>query len=65
MYQKVKSPVEVVVGTLKMTGDLQGPGPRACWPWGRSLPTWARACTTRQVLRDGTPAESGLTAARL
>ena len=28
MYQKVKSPVEVVVGTLKMTGDLQGPDPR-------------------------------------
>ncbi len=28
MYQKVKSPVEVVVGTLKLTGDLQGPNPR-------------------------------------
>ena len=28
MYQKVKSPVEVVVGTLKLTGDLQGPSPR-------------------------------------
>ncbi len=28
MYQKVKSPVEVVVGTLRLTGDLQGPDPR-------------------------------------
>ena len=28
MYQKVKSPVEVVVGTLRMVGDLQGPDPR-------------------------------------
>jgi len=30
MYQKVKSPVEVVVGTLKLTGDMDGPDPR----WG-------------------------------
>ena len=30
MYQKVKSPVEVVVGTLKLTGDMNGPDPR----WG-------------------------------
>jgi len=30
MYQKVKSPVEVVIGTLKLTGDLAGPDPR----WG-------------------------------
>ena len=28
MYQKVKSPVEVVVGTLRLTQDLQGPDPR-------------------------------------
>ena len=28
MYQKVKSPVEVVVGTLRLTGDLEGPDPR-------------------------------------
>ena len=28
MYQKVKSPVEVVVGTLITTQDLQGPDPR-------------------------------------
>ena len=28
MYEKVKSPVEVVVGTLRLTGDLQGPDPR-------------------------------------
>ena len=28
MYQKVRSPVEVVVGTLRLTGDLQGPSPR-------------------------------------
>ena len=28
MYQKVKSPVEVVVGTLRLTGDLHGPDPR-------------------------------------
>ena len=28
MYQKVKSPAEVVVGTLRLTGDLQGPDPR-------------------------------------
>ena len=28
MYEKVKSPVEVVVGTLRMTGDLRGPDPR-------------------------------------
>ena len=28
MYQKVKSPAEVVVGTLRMVGDLQGPDPR-------------------------------------
>lgn len=28
MYQKVKSPAEVVVGTLKLVGDLQGPDPR-------------------------------------
>ena len=27
-FQKVKSPVEVVVGTLRLTGDLQGPDPR-------------------------------------
>ena len=27
-FKKVKSPVEVVVGTLRMTGDLQGPDPR-------------------------------------
>ena len=28
MYQKVKSPAEVVVGTFRLTGDLQGPDPR-------------------------------------
>ena len=28
LYQKVKSPAEVVVGTLRLTGDLQGPDPR-------------------------------------
>ncbi len=28
MYEKVKSPVEVVVGTLHLTGDLRGPDPR-------------------------------------
>ena len=28
MYEKVKSPVEVVVGTLKLTEDLQGPDAR-------------------------------------
>ena len=28
MYRKVKSPAEVVVGTLRLTGDLQGPDPR-------------------------------------
>ena len=28
MHQKVKSPVEVVVGTLGLTGDLPGPDPR-------------------------------------
>ena len=27
-YQKVRSPIEVVVGTLKLTEDLQGPDPR-------------------------------------
>ncbi len=27
-FAKVKSPVEVVVGTLRLTGDLQGPDPR-------------------------------------
>ena len=27
-YQKVKSPVEVVVGTLRSTGDLTGPNPK-------------------------------------
>ena len=30
IYRKVKSPVEVVVGTLKLTGDMNGPDPR----WG-------------------------------
>ena len=30
MYRKVKSPVEVVVGTLRLTGDMNGPDPR----WG-------------------------------
>ena len=30
MYKKVRSPVEVVVGTLRLTGDLSGPDPR----WG-------------------------------
>ena len=29
-YNKVKSPIEVVIGTLKLTGDLNGPDPR----WG-------------------------------
>jgi len=28
MHQKVKSPIEVVVGTLKLTQDMQGPDPR-------------------------------------
>ena len=28
MYQKVKNPVEVVVGTLRMTKEIQGPDPR-------------------------------------
>jgi uncharacterized protein (DUF1800 family) len=28
MYKKVKNPVEVVVGTLRLTKDLQGPDPR-------------------------------------
>ncbi len=28
MYRKVKSPVEVVVGTLRLTGDMGGPDPR-------------------------------------
>ena len=27
-YQKVRSPVEVVVGTLRMVGDMHGPDPR-------------------------------------
>ena len=30
MYRKVKSPAEVVVGTLRLTGDMSGPDPR----WG-------------------------------
>ena len=30
MYKKVKNPVEVVAGTLRVTGDLNGPDPR----WG-------------------------------
>ena len=30
LYCKIKSPVEVVIGTLKLTGDLEGPDPR----WG-------------------------------
>ena len=30
LYRKIKSPVEVVIGTLKLTGDLEGPDPR----WG-------------------------------
>ena len=28
MYKKVKSPIEVVVGTLKLTGDMEGGDPR-------------------------------------
>ena len=28
MYRKVKNPTEVVVSTLRLTGDLQGPDPR-------------------------------------
>ena len=28
LYQKVRNPAEVVVGTLRLTGDLQGPDPR-------------------------------------
>ena len=28
MYEKIKSPAEVVVGTLRLTGDLQKPDPR-------------------------------------
>ena len=28
MYKKVKSPTEVVVGTLRLTGDMKGPDPR-------------------------------------
>ena len=28
MYRKVKSPIDVVVGTHRLTGDLQGPDPR-------------------------------------
>ena len=31
MYQKVRSPAEVVAGTLRLTGDLSGPDPR--WGW--------------------------------
>ena len=31
MYQKVKSPVEVVVGTLRLTQDMMGPDPRLEW----------------------------------
>ena len=30
LYRKIKSPVEVVIGILKLTGDLEGPDPR----WG-------------------------------
>ncbi|MBM3935022.1 MAG: DUF1800 domain-containing protein [SAR202 cluster bacterium] len=30
MYEKVKSPVDLVVGTLRLTGDMNGPDPR----WG-------------------------------
>ena len=30
IYQKVKSPIEVVVDTLKLTGDMNGPDPK----WG-------------------------------
>ena len=30
MYNKVKNPAEILVGTLKLTGDLDGPDPR----WG-------------------------------
>jgi hypothetical protein len=28
LYKKVKNPTEVVVGTLRLTGDAQGPDPR-------------------------------------
>jgi uncharacterized protein (DUF1800 family) len=38
MYQKVKSPAEVVAGTLKLTGDLNGPDPR--WGWVPNEPTY-------------------------
>ena len=38
MYQKVKSPAEVVAGTLKLTGDLNGPDPR--WGWVPNEPEY-------------------------
>ncbi len=34
MYTKVKSPIEVIVGTLRATGDLLGPDPRLV-PFGQ------------------------------
>ena len=37
MYRRIKSPVEVVVGTLRLTGDLLSPDPR--WPRLMSEPT--------------------------
>ena len=63
MYRKVKSPVEVVVGTLRLTGDLSGPDPRLAAMgqepayMGQSLhdPPSVEGC--------GTPAASGSTAA--
>ena len=38
MYQKVKSPAEVVAGTLRLTGDMNGPDPR--WAWVPNEPTY-------------------------
>ena len=63
MYRKVKSPIDVVVGTHRLTGDLQGPDPRLSAA-GQEPAYMDRASTTRPAWRGGTQAESGSTADR-
>ena len=57
-FQRVKSPAEVVAGTMRLVGDFSYPRPGLSrWAW--NAPTWASSFAIRPAWRDGTLGPSG------
>ena len=61
-FARVKSPVELVAGVLRITQEFQWPR-REIWTPRRPSSTWGRSCSTLRPSRDGTRARSGSTQA--